>query len=129
MKKTKHSSLLKSGILISALFFIGLVANGQDKPKVDPSIPDSVKVIVTASCTPCHTSEGGLMARSKLNLSVWSSYSPEKKKERSVRMYNQLDSAKMPPEKAREKNPELIPTPEQTAVIRRWSESLPAGSK
>lgn len=129
MKKTKHSSLLKSVILISILFFIGLVANGQDKPKVDPSIPDSVNVIVTASCTPCHTSEGGLMARSKLNLSVWGTYSPEKQKDRAVRMYNQVDSAKMPPEKAREKNPALIPTSEQIAVIRRWSESLPAGNK
>jgi hypothetical protein len=128
MKKTKHS-LLKSGLMVSAFVFIGLVANGQDKPKVDPSIPDSVNVIVSASCTPCHTSEGGLMARSKLNLSVWSTYSPEKQKEKAVRMYNQVDSAKMPPEKAREKNPELIPTPEQIAVIRRWSESLPAGSK
>jgi hypothetical protein len=129
MEKTKLSSLLKSGIMISALFFIGLVAYCQDKPKVDPSIPDNVNVIVTASCTPCHTSEGGLMARSKLNLSVWGSYSAEKQKDRAVRMYQQLDSAKMPPEKAREKNPELIPTPEQIAVIRSWSESLPAGSK
>ena len=129
MNKTKHSSLLKSGIMISALFFLGLIANGQDKPKVDPAIPDSVNVIVTKSCTPCHTNEGGLMARTKLNLSVWASYSPEKKKDRAVRMYNQVDSAKMPPEKAREKNPELIPTPEQTAVIRKCSESLPAGSK
>jgi len=115
--------------MISALFFIGFIAYGQDKPKVDSSIPDSVNVIVTASCTPCHTSEGGLMARSKLNFSSWSSYSPEKQKDRAVRMYEQLDSAKMPPEKAREKNPELIPTPEQTAVIRRWSESLTAGDK
>jgi len=129
MKNIKHSSLLKSGIMISALFFLGLVANGQDKPKVDPAIPDSVNVIVTSSCTPCHTSEGGLMARSKLNFSSWSSYSPEKQKDRAIRMYNQVDSAKMPPEKAREKNPELIPTPEQIAVIRRWSESLPSGSK
>jgi hypothetical protein len=124
MKKTKRSSLLKSGIMISAFIFIGLVANGQDKPKVDPSIPDSVNVIVTSSCTPCHTSEGGLMARSKLNLSAWGNYSPEKQKERAVRMYNQLDSGAMPPKKAREKNPELIPTTEQIAVIRRWSESL-----
>jgi hypothetical protein len=127
MKKTKRYSLLKSGIMISALLFIGLVADGQDKPLIDSSIPDNVHVIVAASCTPCHTSEGGLMARSKLNLSVWSSYSPEKQKDRAVRMYEQLDSAKMPPKKAREKNPELIPTPEQTAVIRSWSESLTAG--
>jgi hypothetical protein len=129
MKKSKHSSFLKSGLMVSTFIFFGLVANGQDKPKIDSSIPDSVNVIVSASCTPCHTSEGGLMARSKLNLSVWSTYSPEKQKEKAVRMYTQVDSAKMPPEKAREKNPELIPTAKQLAVIRRWSESLPAGSK
>ena len=129
MKKTKLSSLLKSGIMISALIFIGVIANGQDKPKVDSSIPDSVKVIVSASCTPCHTDEGGLMARSKLNFSVWGTYSPEKQKEKAVRMYEQLDSAKMPPEKAREKNPQLIPTAQQIAVIRRWSETFSAGEK
>ena len=82
------------------------------------SIPDSVNVIVTASCIPCHTNEGGLMSKSKLNFSVWSNYSPEKQKEKAAKMYTELDSGKMPPKKAREKNPELIPTPEQIAVIK-----------
>lgn len=127
MKKTKLSSLLKSGIMISALIFIGLIANGQDAVKIDPSIPANVKVIVAASCTPCHTDEGGLMARSKLNLSVWGTYSPEKQKEKALRMYEQLDSGKMPPKKAREKNPELIPTPEQTSVIKEWADTFSAG--
>jgi hypothetical protein len=127
MKKVRVSSLVKSGILISALLFIGLVVNGQDKPTAVSVNSDSVNVIINASCTPCHTNDGGLMSKSKLNFSVWNTYSPEKQKEKAMKMYTELDSGKMPPKKAREKNPELIPTPAQIAVIKRWSESFPPG--
>jgi len=35
----------------------------------------------------------------------------------------------MPPKMAREKRPETIPTKEQAEIIKRWSESFPAGTK
>jgi hypothetical protein len=129
MKNISVSSFLKSGIMISVLLFIGLIANGQDSLKVVSVNSDSVNVIINASCTPCHTNEGGLMAKSKLNFSLWSSYPPEKQKERAAKMYSQLENEKMPPKTSREKHPELIPTPEQIAVIKRWSESFPPDNK
>jgi hypothetical protein len=127
MKKIRVSSLVKSGIMISAFLVIGLAVNGQENKTAVSVNSDSVNVIINASCMPCHSNEGGLMSKSKLNFSVWSTYSPEKQKEKAMKMYTELDSGKMPPKKAREKNPELIPTPAQIAVIKRWSESFPPG--
>jgi hypothetical protein len=113
--------------MISAFLVIGLAVNGQENKTAVSVNSDSVNVIINASCMPCHSNEGGLMSKSKLNFSVWSTYSPEKQKEKAMKMYTELDSGKMPPKKAREKNPELIPTPAQIAVIKRWSESFPPG--
>jgi hypothetical protein len=35
----------------------------------------------------------------------------------------------MPPKKAREMKPELIPTKDQIEIIKKWSESFPADKK
>jgi hypothetical protein len=129
MKKTDTASLLCTGFLMIGLFVLGLPASGQDTLKVSAAIPADVNKIVSASCTPCHTSEGGLMSKSKLNLTEWAKYSPEKQKEKAAKMYTELNKGAMPPKSAREKRPELIPTKEQIEIIKNWSESFPADKK
>jgi hypothetical protein len=129
MKKITVVSLLISGFLVLGLLLVNLRATAQDNSKAVTPIPDEVNKIVTASCTPCHTSEGGVMAKSKLNFTVWTNYSPEKQKEKAAKMYSELNKGDMPPKAARQKRPDLIPTKEQAEIIKKWSESFPADNK
>jgi mono/diheme cytochrome c family protein len=129
MKKIDVASLLTAGFLVLCLFLIEMPATGQDTLKVSTTIPDDVFKIVSVSCVPCHTSEGGLMSKSKLNLTDWAKYSPEKQKEKAAKMYAEVNKGAMPPKSAREKRPDLIPTMEQIESIKKWSESFPAESK
>jgi hypothetical protein len=129
MKRSKLTALLTSGTLVLGLFFFSIPVKSQEAPKTSSQIPADVNKIVTASCTPCHTSQGGLMSKAKLNLTEWDNYSPSKQKEKAAKMYSELNKGAMPPKKAREKSPELIPTKEQIEIIKKWSESFPADAK
>jgi hypothetical protein len=115
--------------MIIGLVTINLTVSGQDTVKVKTTLPEDVNKIVSVSCTPCHTSEGGLMSKSKLNFTDWDKYSPAKQKERAAKMYTEISKNAMPPKKAREKSPEKIPTAEQAEIIRKWSLSFPADTK
>ena len=126
MKKTAFTSLLIPGILVLGLFLLTSPVRGQEAGKTAQSLPDSVNKIVTFSCVPCHTSQGGLMSKAKLNFTEWDNYSPEKQKEKSAKMYSELNKGAMPPKAAREKRPEIIPTKEQIEIIKNWSESFPS---
>lgn len=128
MKKTEVSCLMAAGILLFTLSLISFTVSAQEVTKNQTTIPDSVNVILTASCTPCHTSDGGLMSRAKFNLTVWASYTPEKQKERAAKMYIEVNKGAMPPKSVREKNPERIPTKEQIQILKNWSESFPRDS-
>jgi mono/diheme cytochrome c family protein len=129
MKKSVVFSFLVPFFLFFSLFLISNPANSQDAVKSSASLPDSINKIVTNSCTPCHTSQGGLMSKSKLNFTEWTNYTPEKQKEKAAKMYSEINKGAMPPKMAREKRPETIPTKEQAEIIKRWSESFPAGTK
>jgi uncharacterized membrane protein len=129
MNKSKRVSLSILLLLVSGLFFISSSLKGQVNPQVLSALPDDVKAIVTRSCMPCHSSEGGLMSRSKLNLTSWAEYTPEKQKEKADKMYTELKKGSMPPRKVKEAKPEIIPTAEQLEVIRIWAESLAAVNK
>jgi hypothetical protein len=94
-----------------------------------PALPEEVNKIVVASCTPCHTNEGKLLSRSKLNFEKWTDYSAEKQKERAAKMYSELNKGAMPPKAARQKRPDLIPSAEQIAIIKKWSESFKSENK
>lgn len=124
MKKTAVTSLLVPGFLIIGLVFLSFPVRGQEGSKTSSALPEEINKIVTASCTPCHTSNGGLMSRSKLNFTEWTNYSPEKQKDRASKMFSELNKGAMPPKSARTKRPELIPTKEQVEIIKKWSESL-----
>jgi mono/diheme cytochrome c family protein len=129
MKKTAITSLSVHGFFISILLIFGLSAKGQDASKAASALPDEINKIVSVSCVPCHTSEGGLMSRSKLNLTEWNNYSPEKQKEKAAKMYSEINKGAMPPKMAREKRPETIPTKDQAEIIKKWSESFPDSVK
>jgi hypothetical protein len=130
MKRINLSVLLCSGFLIIGLVAINLPASGQDTVKFKSTLlPEDVSKIVAVSCTPCHTSEGGLMSKSKLNFTEWDKYSPAKQKERAAKMYSEISKGAMPPKKAREKSPEKIPTKEQAEIIQKWSLSFPPDTK
>jgi mono/diheme cytochrome c family protein len=129
MKKTVIASFLIPALLIFSLFLLSFPASAQNASKSPVTLPDEVSKIVTASCTPCHTSQGGLMSRTKLNFTEWANYSPAKQKEKAAKMYSELNKGAMPPKGAREKHPELIPTKEQAEVLKKWSESFPADNK
>lgn len=129
MKKSLAATLLVPGFLFFSLLFVSVKTSAQDVSKTSAPLPDTVNIIVTASCTPCHTSQGGLMSRTKLNFTEWTNYSPEKQKEKAEKMYSELNKGSMPPKKAREERPELIPTSEQVAIIKRWAESFPSDIK
>jgi hypothetical protein len=129
MKKTAFTSLLVPGFIIIGLIFLCFPIRGQEGSKTSPALPEEVNKIVSASCTPCHTSDGGLMSRSKLNFTDWTNYTPEKQKNRASKMFSELNKGAMPPKSARAKRPELIPTKEQVEIIKKWSESLSSGSK
>jgi Haem-binding domain len=129
MKKTVVAFSPVSVFLICCLFLFSFSAKAQDSSKASTALPDSVNKIVTASCTPCHTNEGGLMAKSKLNFTDWSNYSAEKQKEKAAKMYSEINKGAMPPKMAREKKPETIPTKEQIEIIKRWSDSFPVAAK
>jgi hypothetical protein len=101
-----------------------LTLSGQETPKSSPSLPEDINKIVTTSCMPCHSSQGGLMSRTKLNFTEWDQYSISKQKDKADKMYSELKKGKMPPKTARENKPEIIPTREQVNAIKKWAGSL-----
>jgi hypothetical protein len=125
--KGKMRSFLFGLLLIAGNFFLNFSVLGQEVSG-SPSLPENINKIVTFSCMPCHTSKGGLMSRTKLNFTEWTNYSITKQKEKAQKMYSELKKSAMPPKTARETRPEIIPTPEQVAIIKKWAQSLPSGS-
>lgn len=129
MKKTVVASLSISGYLIFSLFLLSFQAKAQDTTKTSAPLPDDINKIVTTSCMPCHSNQGGLMSKTKLNFTEWTNYSPEKQKEKAAKMFSELNKGEMPPKNAREKRPDLIPDSVQILVIKKWAESFPPENK
>jgi hypothetical protein len=113
--------------------FLFLILNctlfGQETSGLSGALPESINKIVSVSCMPCHSSTGGIMSKTKLNFSEWTSYSPDKQKKKAETMYKELKKDEMPPKTARENNPDIIPTREQKEIIKAWADSLNAESK
>lgn len=128
MKKTVLVKFMIPGFIMAAMFLMSIQTKAQDTLTQGKVLPDSINQIISYSCMPCHSSDGGLMSRTKLNFTVWTNYSPAKQKEKAAKMLDELNNGKMPPKMAREKKPETIPTPKQIAVIKRWAASFPADS-
>ena len=110
--------------LIFILLVLCSAVIGQETSKVSAPLPDSINKIVSVSCMPCHSSNGGMLSRSKLNFTEWTGYSAEKQKKKAAQMYKELNKNAMPPKDARETNPDIIPTKEQIEVIKSWADSF-----
>ncbi len=117
-----RSLLLALFFMIPGMFLLNFSVLGQETSGESPALPENVNKIVAFSCVPCHTSKGGLLSRTKLNFTEWTQYSPSKQKEKAQKMYSVLKKGAMPPKSARENRPEIIPTPDQVEIIKKWSE-------
>ena len=129
MKKATYSLVPGLLFIVPGLFLFNFSLSGQEMSKESNALPDNINKIVTASCTPCHTSKGGLLSRGKLNFTEWTQYSPSKQKEKAEMMYSVLKKGAMPPKSAKEASPEIIPTRDQIDTIKKWVESLKTESK
>jgi hypothetical protein len=100
------------------------VASGQVEKDQTSSIPENINKIFQSSCIKCHGENGKIMAKTKLNFSKWAEYDSATKAKKASAICSELNKEAMPPKSARESNPELIPTKEQTELICKWAESL-----
>lgn len=124
MKKATVKFLSVTILLVSGLSLLNFSAKGQDAAKKSPALPENIDKIVSASCMPCHSNNGGIMAKGKLNFNEWTLYSVDKQKEKAEKIYSEIKDGNMPPKSVRESRPEIIPTKEQIEIIKRWIESL-----
>jgi hypothetical protein len=124
----KSTSVISLAALLVLLILVSFRSIKPNHPvQLQPvGIPSEVAAILNFSCTPCHTSDGGLMAKAKLNITVWNKYSPDKQKEKAAAIYSEINKGSMPPKSAREKRPEIVPGKDQIAVIKKWAESFHA---
>jgi hypothetical protein len=129
MKKATAKSLSATIFVFSGLFLLNFSATGQETLKESPVLPDSINKIITLSCMPCHTSNGGLLSRGKLNFTEWTQYSVAKQKEKAEKIYTEIKNGAMPPKFVRETRPEIIPTKGQVDIIKKWAESLKTDSQ
>jgi hypothetical protein len=123
----KHSVYFSTGdntFLIFLFLLFCLPSLGQKAANAPSPLPDRINIIVSVSCMPCHSSDGGLLSRSKLNFNEWTDYSAEKQKKKAAKMYKELKKDAMPPKEARENNPEIIPSKEQIEIIKSWADSF-----
>jgi hypothetical protein len=127
MKIMKRSVIFLTGsylFLILIFVMAGKDVIGQEISKVSAPLPENINKIVSVSCMPCHSSNGGMLSRSKLNFTEWTDYSAEKQKKKAAQMYKELNKNAMPPKDARETNPDIIPTKEQIEIIKSWADSF-----
>jgi hypothetical protein len=100
------------------------IASGQDGKDRTYPIPEIINKIFRVSCMKCHDNNGKIIARTKLNFSMWAEYSSAKEAEKASGICSELAKESMPPKSSRKSNPELIPTKEQIELICKWAESL-----
>jgi hypothetical protein len=124
MKKKESNSKIIYLFFIITFLSLTIAVRSQDTTRVSPPLPDEINKIVSASCMPCHSAKGGMMARSKLNFNDWTSYPAEKQKGKANDIYKEVSNDKMPPKNARENNPGIIPTKEQVSTIKKWVDTF-----
>jgi cytochrome c553 len=91
------------------------------------SVPPEVHKIMVNSCLACHGEGGKAIALSKVKMSEWSAYSPEKQASKSEDMCNMVTKGKMPTKGFLKDHPEAALTAEQIATICNWSAELNKG--
>jgi hypothetical protein len=129
MKKIKlfTGSFLFTFILL--FLVVAPYALGQQTAVSSPPIPDEVNKIFMHNCTPCHVTKGRVLALQFVNFDNWTKYSPEKQSSKAGMIYYEVNKGNMPPKAARENRPDIIPTKEQLAIIKKWADSLKTEKK
>jgi len=125
MKKIWITVAVVCGIVVASLVINQLVAQStQKKEMMSKPIPANVMKIADKSCVKCHTEPGEPMAIMHLNLSKWDKYSAAKQADKAKAMCTMVTKDKMPPKSFREKNPNDVPSQEETKVICNWAQSI-----
>ena len=124
----KKLQVLSSFVFLLILFFLMATQEtaGQQTGKSSQGMPDEINKIFTHSCTPCHTSKGGAIAKSSVNFDEWSNLTPEKQGTKAQKINKAVTSGYMPKKSAREKNPDIILTKEQKEMVQKWADSMKA---
>jgi hypothetical protein len=129
MKKVKSSLVLIILLLIADMLFLSPFLSAQDAVKQSPPMSKGINSILNRSCMPCHSNEGRVMAKSKLNISEWAQYTAEQQQEKADAIYSEVAKGGMPPKSVRESHPENIPTQIQTDSLKTWADSFKAVKK
>ena len=130
MKSQHYLSVLL--IIVFALAFSSGKSASSSYPgsvsKSDSSaFPPAVQKIIATSCLACHGEGGKGLALSKVKMSEWSSYSPEKQASKAEAMCKMVTKGKMPTSGFLKDHPEAKLTQEQIATICNWSAGLNSG--
>jgi len=118
-------------LFITALIIKPISAQTTQKSDVvGKPIPENVMKIFDKSCIKCHTEPGGNgMAASRVNLSKWDTYSPEKQAEKANKISNQVSKGKMPPKSFKKDHPGDVPSADEIKTISDWAISLQVPKK
>lgn len=114
----------KSYLFLAVTFVLLMVIASFKSPAPTNPIPDDLGVIFKNSCMACHSNEGGMIARSKVNFSVWNTYDVEKQSKKAIAICNVVTKGSMPTKSFIKSNPGAALTNEQKALICKWSEEL-----
>jgi len=126
MKKTLTlSGLTIAMICLLALAFSPAKASGLARSgEGNPELPDSVAKIVQKACIDCHSNDGNGMAKGKVNFDKWNTYDVKKQASKAFNISKQVSKSSMPPGKWRKNNPDNVPTPAETEVLKNWAKAL-----
>jgi hypothetical protein len=123
----KNLNLFKGLLLFSFILLFLMIAPyaiAQQDTKLSPPIPDELNKIFMRSCIPCHATNGKAIALNFINFDAWTKYTPEKQAKKANMILYVLNKEKMPPKAARENRPDIIPTKEQIAAVKKWADAL-----
>lgn len=118
--------LFPAAAIASAMIFQPLNSSGHRSATMAGTIPDDVNKIIERSCSPCHTNNGGQMAKAKLNFSVWDTYKVKVRYKKAKAACNASTSKRMPPASFVAKNPGAAMSQTDIALMCKWASELPA---
>jgi hypothetical protein len=126
----KKLFLIAIPIFLVSAFFIMVInpyhVNSQKEKKgtILNSIPDSLHIIFTNSCMPCHFEGGSAGAKLSVNFSEWNKYPAERQFKKGESICKIIKDGNMPPKSFRESKPNIALTKVQVDNICKWSSSL-----
>lgn len=124
MRKTIWLRIFKPIFGFLIMFACVQVSSGQTMKNQSAPIPENIDKIFKALCHGCHTNDGNIKARTKLNFSIWTEYDSLTVASKASEICSELLDEAMPPKPAREKFPELIPKKEQVDLVCGWADTF-----